>query len=130
MKSMVRPRAVGFVVGVALVGCASSGLKSARQAGRDAQFASEEQKLLACLDLRDHIVDLYADQYVAREGLEMSPQERAAFRDGWAEELAKRGTFERFEQSCFFGVTPRKYRCAMESPTTDSVIVCMKLSER
>jgi len=28
----------------------------------------------------------------------MSAAERTAFRDGWAEELAKRGTFDRFEQ--------------------------------
>jgi len=125
---MVRRRALGLALAATLVGCASARMPSPR-AGHDAQFASEEQKLLACLDLRDHIVDLYADQYVAREGLAMSPVERTAFREGWAVELAKRGTFERFEQSCFAGVTPRKYRCAMESPTTDSVIVCMKLSE-
>jgi cytochrome c biogenesis protein ResB len=127
---MVRPAALGFVLTVSLVGCTSPRMKSAQSAERDAKFASEEQKLLACLDLRDHIVDLYADQYVEREGLAMTEPERTAFRAGWAEELAKRGTFERFEQSCFFGVTPRKYRCAMESPTTDGLIVCMKLSER
>jgi hypothetical protein len=94
------------------------------------QFANEEQKLLACLDLRDHIVDLYATEYVVREGLAMSQQERTAFRDGWAEELAKRGTFDRFEQSCFFSLTPRKYECGMASQTTDGLVACMKLSAR
>jgi hypothetical protein len=92
------------------------------------QFASEEQKLTACLDLRDHVVQLYADEYVEEHGLEMSQTERAAFRDGWAEELAKKGTFERFERSCFFSLTPRKYACGMASQTTDGLVACMKLS--
>jgi len=129
---MIRRIALAIALGMVVAGCASSGLSTAEQArrARDAQFASEEQRLLACLDLRDHIVALYADQYVEREGLEMSPRERAAFREGWAEQLAKRGTFERFEQSCFYGLTPRRFRCGMESPTADSVMGCMKLSER
>jgi hypothetical protein len=93
-----------------------------------AQFASEEQKLTACLDLRDHVVQLYADEYVEEHGLEMNQTERAAFRDGWAEELAKKGTFERFERSCFYGLTPRKYACGMASHTTDGLVACMKLS--
>jgi hypothetical protein len=132
MMSMIRREALVLALATILAGCVSARLSDAQRAARtrDAQFANEEQKLLACLDLRDHIVALYAEQYVAREGLELSPGERTAFREGWAEQLAKRGTFERFEQSCFYGLTPRKYQCAMESPTTDSVIVCMKLSER
>jgi hypothetical protein len=125
---MVRLAASSLFMVVALVGCAS-------RTGADANtphhtFITEEQKLLACLDLRDHIVDLYADEYVSREGLSMSLQERTAFRDGWAEELAKRGTFERFEQSCFFTLTPSKYQCGMASQTTDGLVACMKLSMR
>jgi hypothetical protein len=114
----------------ALVGCASRTQAKAPHSALDPQFANEEQKLLACLDLRDHIVDLYATEYVVREGLAMSQQERTAFRDGWAEELAKRGTFDRFEQSCFFSLTPRKYECGMASHTTDGLVACMKLSAR
>lgn len=94
------------------------------------QYATEEQRILACLNLQDHIVDLYATEYVSNEGLTMSREEQTAFRDGWAEELAKRGTFDRFEQSCFFGVTPRKYECGMQSQTTGGLVACMKLSER
>jgi hypothetical protein len=114
----------------ALTGCASSAPAKVPRSVQDPQFANEEQRLLACLDLRDHIVDLYATEYVVREGLEMSQQERTAFRDGWAEELAKRGTFDRFEQSCFFSLTPRKYECGMASQTTDGLVACMKLSSR
>jgi hypothetical protein len=114
----------------ALAGCASRPQAKAPHSAQDPQFANEEQKLLACLDLRDHIVDLYATEYVVREGLEMSQQERTAFRDGWAEELAKRGTFDRFEQSCFFSLTPRKYECGMASQSTDGLVACMKLSAR
>jgi hypothetical protein len=89
-------------------------------------FTTEEQKLLACLDLRDHIVELYTNEYVSHEGLAMSRQERTAFQDGWAEELAKRGTFDRFEQSCSYSVTPGKYRCGMASRSTDGLVECMK----
>jgi hypothetical protein len=129
---MIRHAAGAFGLFIALAGCSSSRAQDAKAPpARDrAQFATEEQRLTACLDLRDHIVDLYADAYVAREGLAMGAAERAAFRDGWAEELAKRGTFERFEQSCFYGVTPRKYTCAMQSSTTDGLVSCMKLSAR
>ena len=127
---MIRPAAL--TLAFALVHCASArpDTASAKSAGAHSEFGSEEQKLTACLDLRDHIVDLYADAYVSTEGLAMSPLERAAFRDGWAEELAKRGTFERFERSCFFGVTPRKYECGMASKTTDGLTACMKFSSR
>jgi hypothetical protein len=113
----------------ALFGCAArGGLGAAPSHG--GQFATEEQKLMACLDLRDHVVALYADEYVEQQGLEMSQTERTAFRNGWAEELAKKGTFERFEQSCFYGLTPRKYECGMASQTTDGLVACMKLSAR
>jgi hypothetical protein len=113
----------------ALMGCSHS-VQPAKMARRDRQFANEEAKILACLDLRDHIVSLYADEYVQQQGLEMSQAERAAFRDGWAEELAKKGTFERFENSCFYSLTPRKYECGMASHTTDGLVACMKLSIR
>ncbi len=129
---MVRQAALAFALLVTCAGCSAS-----RSHGADAvhpaesrEFKTEEQKLNACLDLRDHIVELYADAYVASEGLDMSPNERVAFRDGWAEELAKRGTFERFERSCFSGVTPRKYECGMQSQTTDGLVACMRLTAR
>jgi hypothetical protein len=129
---MVRPAARALTLAIALVHCSPG--RPPREAPAPAaahkEFGTEEQKLNACLDLRDHIVDIYADAYVATEGLSMTALERAAFRDGWAEELAKRGTFERFERSCFFGVTPRKYECGMMSQTTDGLVACMKLSAR
>ncbi len=124
---MVRPASLGLVLFLALAGCASATPSAANPAPRPA-FTTEEQKLLACLDLRDHIVELYANEYVSREGLAMSKQEKTAFRDGWAEELAKRGTFERFEQSCAYSLTPGKYRCGMASQSTDGLVACMKLS--
>jgi len=133
---MVRLAVRGFalsvvapVLAMGLVAC-SHPSAPAKAARRDAsrQFANEEAKILACLDLRDHIVALYADEYVHEQGLEMTQAERTAFRDGWAEELAKKGTFERFESSCFYSLTPRKYQCGMASQTTDGLVACMKLS--
>jgi hypothetical protein len=119
-----------LVLALALDGCASQERSARSTPPGDPQFTTEEQKLLACLDLQDHIVDLYAEQYVKDEGVSLSRAERTAFRDGWAEELAKRGTFERFEQSCFYGLTPRKYRCGMQSETPDGLVACMKLTMR
>jgi hypothetical protein len=128
---MLRSAVKALVLVTALVHCSSrpAGVVASPPAPHP-EFGTEEQKLTACLDLRDHIVDLYADAYVANEGLSLSAMERATFRDGWAEELAKRGTFERFERSCFYGVTPRKYQCGMLSQTTDGLAACMKLSLR
>jgi hypothetical protein len=129
---MVRQAARWLPLVVALVGCASRGTTEAKSAppGQASELATEEQRLMACLDLRDHIVALYADEYVEQQGLDLSTNERAAFRKGWAEEIAKKGTFERFEQSCFFSLTPRKYQCGMASQTTDGLVACMKLSAR
>jgi hypothetical protein len=121
--------AIALPLSLALAACTSQA-SPARDPASDARFTTEEQKLLACLDLRDHIVDLYATDYVAREGTSLTAAERTAFRDGWAEELAKRGTFDRFEQSCFSGLTPLKYRCGMQSQTTGSLAACMRLSSR
>ncbi|HZU81851.1 MAG TPA: hypothetical protein VE987_02995 [Polyangiaceae bacterium] len=118
---------VFLVLVLALVGCAARTAGTAASPAAAQAFGTEEQKLLACLDLRDHIVELYANEYVSREGLAMSTEQRTAFRDGWAEELAKRGTFDRFEQSCFVSLTPSKYRCGMASQTTDGLVACMKL---
>jgi hypothetical protein len=117
---------------VSLLACASrnAGEASAKAAAKEPGFSTEEKRMMACLDLRDHIVDLYADEYVEEQGLSMSGNERVAFRHGWAEELARKGTFERFEQSCFYGLTPRKYECGMASTTTDGLTACMKLSAR
>jgi len=120
--------AAGLGLIAALGGCAHH--TNDAQFARPQQFNNEEQKILACLDLQDHIVDLYAKEYVSHEGLTLSNNEKVAFRDGWAEELAKRGTFDRFEQSCFYGLTPGKYECGMQSQTTGGLVACMKLSQR
>jgi hypothetical protein len=93
-------------------------------------FSTEDQRILACLDLQDHIVDIFADEYVSRQGVSLTAHERAAFRDGWAEQLAKRGTFEAFEQSCFGNLTTQRYDCGMHSRTTGGVEDCMRLSAR
>lgn len=128
---MVRYIVIGFACIVTLLGCAAGGTKrGATGAPKDTQFPTEEQRQMACLDLRDHIVALYADEYVDEQGLAMSRTERAAFRDGWAQELARKGTFDRFEQSCFYGLTPRKYQCGMASSSTDGLTACLKLSAR
>ena len=128
---MVRYIVIGFACAVTVLGCAAGGSKpGAASTPKAAQFTNEEQRQMACLDLRDHIVALYADQYVEQEGLALSRAERTAFRDSWAQELARQGTFERFEQSCFFGLTPRKYQCGMASNSTDGLAACMKLSAR
>ena len=84
--------------------------------------------MMACLDLRDHIVNLYADEYGSEQGLSLSSTERTAFRHDWAEELARKGTFEKFQQTCFYGLTPHKYDCGMASTTTDGLSACMRLS--
>jgi hypothetical protein len=130
---MSRVNASTITLVVSLLGCASTPRHDASATSQqqvDPQFASEEQKILACLDLQDHIVDLYTTEYVSREGVRLSSAEQTAFRDGWAEELAKRGTFDRFEQSCFLGLTPRKYQCGMQSQSTGGLVACMKLSMR
>jgi hypothetical protein len=125
------PIAIALAV-VAVTGCASRSTTEAASAHppKPAELATEEQRLLACLDLRDHVVSIYADEYVEQQGLDLSSNERAAFRTGWAEEIAKRGTFETFERSCFFSLTPGKYRCGMASQSADGLVACMKLSSR
>ena len=50
-----------------LAGCASRASAKAPHFARDSQFANEQQKFRACLDPRDHIVDLYATKYVVDE---------------------------------------------------------------
>jgi len=136
---MVRPATRGLTLRVTLIvalavtvlGCASRSPAGARSTeAAKADLAAETQRLMACLDLRDHIVALYADRYVEEQGLDMSMDERAAFHRGWAEELAKSGTFESFEKTCFSSLTPRKYECGMASHTTDGLVACMKLSSR
>ncbi len=119
-----------MILAAALAGCAA-GNASSSLAGSPlakADFPSGEAKLLACLDLRDHIVELYAAQYATQQGIVLTASEQTAFRDGWAEELAKKGTFDRFERSCFYGLTPPKYRCGMASKTPGGIVACMKLS--
>ena len=133
--ALLRPLTLVLVPALApaLAGCgASPQSATAARAPQPpgSQFTNQDQKILACLDLQDHIVDLYASDYVSREGGVMSTAERTAFRDGWAQELAKRGTFERFEQACFSGLTPGKYHCGMQSQTTDGLAACMRLSSR
>jgi hypothetical protein len=129
---MVATKVTVLALAVSLAACASRTpapvASGSLHPGGDLQFTTEEQKFLACLDLQDHIVDLYATEYVSREGVTMSRAERSAFRDGWAEELAKRGTFDRFEQSCFSGLTLRKYECGMSSQTTGGLVACLRLS--
>jgi len=114
---------------VALVGCASRSTTEATSV-HPPERVTEEQRLMACLDLRDHIVSIYADEYVEQQGLDLNTSELAAFRTVWAREIAKKGTFESFERSCFFSLTPRKYQCGMASQSADGLAACMRLSSR
>jgi hypothetical protein len=66
---------------------------------------------------------------VSRNALTMSKDDRTEFRDSWTEEMAKQGTFERFERACDLGLTPSGYECAMASATADGVATCMKMRE-
>jgi hypothetical protein len=120
------------VLVVALVGCASRSTTSATSAlpPKPSELATEEQRMMACLDLRDHIVSIYADEYAEQQGLDLSSHERDAFRSVWVGEMAKKGTFESFEQSCFPSLTPRKYHCGMASQSADGLTACMKLTSR
>jgi hypothetical protein len=129
---MVRPVFRGLALFVALAGCAPRPPVEGRSVDppKVSALAADEQRMMACLDLRDHIVSLYADQYVEQQGSDMSDSERAAFRSRWAEEIAKKGTFEDFEWSCFSTLTPRRYHCGMASRSTDRLVACMKLSSR
>jgi hypothetical protein len=120
---------LGALIAVTLIGCGSRGSAGTKTAVSPGEtFKDTEQKELACLDLRDHIVALYADDYAEREGITMSESERDAFHSGWAEQVAKKGSFDRFQQSCFLSLTPRRYRCGMASQSTDALVACMKLS--
>jgi hypothetical protein len=123
-------RLIVAVMVLSLAGCASRNATPGTSASpaKPTELATEEQRLMACLDLRDHIVAIYADEYVEQQGLDLSSNERNAFRTGWAVEVAKKGTFESFERSCFVTLTPRKYHCGMASQTADGLVACMKLS--
>ncbi len=136
---VLRAAAQSLALAIPLAGCsAGAHATSPQSASQSAQarptskgdFANDGAKVLACLDLRDHIVDLYASQYVSQQGMVLTAAEQSAFKTGWGVELAKKGTFERFERSCFAGLTPRKYECAMTSKTPDGIVACMKLSSR
>src|SRR5260370_29414991 len=101
---MFRLNASAIALVVSLIGCASTPRNDTSATPRqhsDPQLTTEEQKILACLDLQDHIVDLYATEYVRREGVQMGFGESTAFRGVCAEQLAKRGTFDRFGQAGF-----------------------------
>src|SRR5260370_29109427 len=102
---MFRLNASAIALVVSLIGCASTPRNDTSATPRqhsDPQFTTEEQKILACLDLQDHIVDLYATEYVSREGVQMRSSEQTAFLAGWAEVPAIRLTLVRFVRTCFF----------------------------
>jgi hypothetical protein len=124
-----------LVIVLSFAGCAARGTESAKplptsHAPREPQFANDGDRMVACIELRDHIVQLYADENEPPDGVTMSPEERAAYREGWADELQRRGTFERFARACLVGLTPRKFRCGMAATTTDRLAACMKLAQR
>src|SRR5260221_8364138 len=83
---------------------------------------------MACVALRDHAVALFADDYAKNEGLELTPETRATLLDGWAFELEKRGSLQRFAASCAATLTRTKYTCGMASSTPDGLAACMRLS--
>ena len=119
-------RAPSVALLLALVSCAHA----TPVASPRVTFPTDEARLSACLDLRDHIVDLYVDDYLAEHNASLSPLDHEAFTVGWREELAKRGTFDRFEQTCFAGLTPGKLRCGMAAKAPDALEACMKLDAR
>lgn len=91
-------------------------------------FRSQASREAACLDLRDHVVDLYVEDYVQanQERVLWDPADKRAFRDGWAGELAKSGAFDRFEASCFGSLQQDRWGCAMAVQNVDAVTACMR----
>lgn len=107
---------VGYDVGSA---------RGAASHAHPARFPDEAARQMACLDLRDHAVELFADDYLAENAVTLSEAQRAAFRVGWGEELAKKGAFTRFEAACFGTLKPEFYSCGMTAKTPAAIVACM-----
>jgi hypothetical protein len=92
-------------------------------------FGTESSKSIACLDVRDHAVELYADDYLIEHHRTLPPRERDYFVIGWREELAKRGSLDRFVAFCEASLTSKRFYCAVASETPDALVACMQLSD-
>ena len=112
------------VIALALAACHAAPAPAAPTPG----FLSQSQRESACLDLQDHIVDIYAEQNRRDFAYEFAnPNKVRAWRDGYARELAKLGAFDRFEQSCFASLTPKKFECGMSAKDSETLTACMRL---
>ena len=112
------------LIAIALVGCVSHARQ--RLPELDGGFPTPEARLLACLDLQDRMIDWYVDDYLRKQPEPVSGPTRALFRAEWGNELAKGGTFDRFEMSCATSLTKPGYGCAMWAPTPTDVSECLK----
>ena len=88
-------------------------------------YGNPQNALVACLDLQDHIVSLYADEWLAENNEQLTPEEYRWFQQSWKDEVAKQGGFDRFDASCAASITPDKYSCGMRARTVDSALACV-----
>ncbi len=108
----------------ALTGCAPH--LAAQPVGAHPGFASEDRVAMACNDLRNHIVAVYADEDLSTLPSPLSPFERAAYRASWAEDVAKSGSLAQFDSACRANLTMSDFQCSMAAKTPEAIGACMR----
>jgi hypothetical protein len=124
---MVRP-AMLVVLAALFTACAASKPSPTARVSppREPAFASDQLRDEACLALREHAVEVFADEWAGENGVSVAtPEEHAALYSGFGAAMREKGTLRRFAASCVVTLTPRRFRCAMSSNTTSGLVKCM-----
>jgi hypothetical protein len=108
------------------LGCAAHfTAKVSQEPPRFGGFKSADARLLACIDLQDKAVDLYLRAYQDENPGDLDGVDPVIFRKLWTDQLEHDGAFDRFEKSCFYGLTTNMYQCAMHTTSVDGLQTCL-----
>lgn len=112
-----------LLLALILTGCVT--VAHERPMPLDGGFPTPEARMLACLDIQDHIIDLYAADYLLQHSAELSSDQATTFRQTWGEQLARGGAFDKFESRCAVTLTESGFRCALRAGSPRDVTGCL-----
>jgi hypothetical protein len=86
--------------------------------------------MVACLELQDHAVRLFAEQYLRDTGSKLADDERESFMTSYGWSLEEDGALKKWRRVCMEGLTRATLRCGIRAESPGQFEACAKGAAR
>jgi hypothetical protein len=109
-----------------LLGFAAGSCAGAAKEQPGALYGNEGERMVACLELQDHSVRLFADAYLRDTDSHPTDDEHEEFVESYGRQLEEGGALKKWRRVCMEGLTRETLRCGIRAESTTEFERCAK----